>query len=495
MIEPNPPARPAGRPLAGARIALVVDHPQRDLPGLLLVAFELCRRGATCHLIPLNLQEREIPALAPDFVLLNYVRMFNYELARKLVRARIPIGMLDTEGGVWESPNSYTEILWRDRDLLRIVRPACMWGASLASHMIGQGYFDKSQVHVTGCARFDFYHPRWRSILDPGIHDGTAGHLRHLLINTNFSTVNPRFTTREQSIEYQHREYGWTYEAIQRIADAEDESIKGMIEIAGRLASDYPEQPIVVRPHPFENPEPYRRALARFSNVTINDWGPVQPQINAAVAVIQRSCTTAIESAAAGVPTFSPQWLPAPFLMPMAEEVSVRVDSYDALRAGLDTVFPGAYRPTKELETSIAHVISDCFHRIDGWCHRRVVDAIQTATNGPRFVDEAYCRRIAYGVDDKRLRMVQRLGARVRFELGLPAYYSFRRLRNIPNTAWMRTTKHLDPAEARNLMRGIERTAAQGGDDGQELRIDLAREKGDYNIAYEGHALTVSTGV
>lgn len=109
MTEPTPPARPTGRPLAGTRIALVVDHPQRDLPGLLLVAFELCRRGAVCHLIPLNLQEREIPALAPDFVLLNYVRMFNYELGRKLVRARVPIGMLDTEGGVWESPGSYTD--------------------------------------------------------------------------------------------------------------------------------------------------------------------------------------------------------------------------------------------------------------------------------------------------------------------------------------------------------------------------------------------------
>ena len=198
-----------------------------------------------------------------------------------------------------------------------------MWGGFLASNMIDEGYFDRSQVSVTGCARFDFYHPRWRGILDPGQADGGSGRTRHLLVNTNFSTVNPRFTTREQSIEYQHREYGWSYEVIQRIADAEDESIKGMIEIGGRLAEDHPRQTIVLRPHPFENPEPYRSALGRFPNVVINDCGPVQPQINAAAAVIQRSCTTAIESAAAGVPTFSPQWLPAPFLMPMAEEVSV----------------------------------------------------------------------------------------------------------------------------------------------------------------------------
>lgn len=494
MTEPTPPARPTGRTLAGTRIALVVDHPQRDLPGLLLVAFELCRRGAVCHLIPLNLQEQEIPALAPDFVLLNYVRMFNYELGRKLVRARIPIGMLDTEGGVWESPGSYTEILWRDRDLLRIVRPACMWGRFLASHMIDEGYFEEKQVSVTGCARFDFYHPRWRGILDPGRHDDASGRPRHLLLNTNFSTVNPRFTTREQSIEYQHREYGWSYEAIQKIADAEDASIKGMIEIASRLATDYPRQPIVVRPHPFENPEPYRRALGAFSNVTINDSGPVQPQINAALAVIQRSCTTAIESAAAGVPTFSPQWLPAPFLMPMAEEVSFRVSSYEALRAGLDGVLSGAYRPPKELQACIDRVIADCFHRIDGWSHRRVADAVQGALDGGRLVDESLCRRVAYGVGDERLQWTERLAAWLRYRMRLPAHYSFRRMRNVPNTNWMNTAKHLDPAEARDLLRGIEETAALCGDGGRALRIDLARERGDYHIPYQGQALTVSAG-
>ena len=222
----------------------------------------------------------------------------------------------------------------------------------------------------------------------------------------------------------------------------------------------------MVRPHPFENPEPYRRALEEFSNVTINDWGPVQPQINRAWAVIQRSCTTAIEAAAASVPTFSPQWLPPPFVMPMAEEVSIRVTSYDVLRTGLDGVLSGAYRPTKELEASIARVIADCFHRIDGWSHRRVVDAIQGAIGGPRRVDENFCRRAAYGVDDERLRRIERLAAWLRYRLGLPAHYSFRRLRNVPNADWTRTAKHLDPAEARDLLEGSnERRRAAGTPD------------------------------
>ena len=79
----------------------------------------------------------------------------------------------------------------------------------------------------------------------------------------------------------------------------------------------------------------------------------------------------------------------------------------------------------------------------------------------------------------------------MRHVLRLPPHYSFRRMRNVPNTDWMRTAKHLDPAEARELLSGIERTAAPW-DEAPALRIDLARERGDYHIPYQGQALTVS---
>src|SRR5450631_1222150 len=86
------PARPPGQPLRGKRIALVVDHPQRDLPGLALLAFELCQRGAICHLVPLNIEEREVMSLVPDFGLLNYFRTFNYRLGTWMARAGIAFG-------------------------------------------------------------------------------------------------------------------------------------------------------------------------------------------------------------------------------------------------------------------------------------------------------------------------------------------------------------------------------------------------------------------
>jgi hypothetical protein len=59
------------------RIALVVDNPMRDLPGLVLVASELAKRNTIPVLVPFNLCPKELYFLAPDFVLLNYLRATN----------------------------------------------------------------------------------------------------------------------------------------------------------------------------------------------------------------------------------------------------------------------------------------------------------------------------------------------------------------------------------------------------------------------------------
>jgi len=42
------------------RIALIVDNPLRDLPGLVLVAAHLVNAGATVDLVPMNLQQWEV---------------------------------------------------------------------------------------------------------------------------------------------------------------------------------------------------------------------------------------------------------------------------------------------------------------------------------------------------------------------------------------------------------------------------------------------------
>jgi len=86
------------------KICLIVDNPLRDLDGMVLLSMHLAERGADVYLVPMYTQGYEVPAICPDFVLMNYARTANAELIKAYSRAGIVVGVLDTEGGIWESP-------------------------------------------------------------------------------------------------------------------------------------------------------------------------------------------------------------------------------------------------------------------------------------------------------------------------------------------------------------------------------------------------------
>ena len=65
-------------------VALVVDNPKRDLPGIVLLGHELVQRGLKPYLVPMNLQQAEITALPVSGVLINYLRPNNEPLVAGL---------------------------------------------------------------------------------------------------------------------------------------------------------------------------------------------------------------------------------------------------------------------------------------------------------------------------------------------------------------------------------------------------------------------------
>ena len=345
------------------RVAFVVDHPQRDLAGIVLTALELCRHGVTCHLVPLNLQDRELAALGPDFVVLNYLRRGNEAPVRALHGAGVRFGALDTEGGVWADCNAYSELLWDDRTLLEQVVRACMWGPKMADHLIERGVLESGQLTVTGCPRFDFYHPAWRSVL---AEDDQPDEPR-LLINTNYSGTNPRFVDRAENHRQYVEGYKWTPERVDEYFEAEERGIEGVIQLARDLARDFPGAQVVVRPHPFERMERYGAPLRSVPNITVDNTPTIQREIFRSAVVIQRSCSTAIEAGLAGVPALSPQWVSTAAVIPIGEGVSDPCTSYGALRAKVEAILAGRYETPPAMRCALDDVTRDWFHRADGF--------------------------------------------------------------------------------------------------------------------------------
>lgn len=473
------------------KIALIVDVPDRDLAGLVLTASELCQRGATCYLVPASPKESEIWSIQPDFVLLNYFRKGNDDLAKRLVRAGISIGVLDTEG-IWTTLPSYTDLLWSQAELRAQIRCACMWGAKLTEHVVRERILGVDQVAITGCPRFDFYHPLWRSALAEDDDAGTNGRARRILFNTTCYFSNPRFTSKGNIAGELKRLFGWDRPTVDKILAIQEEALEAGFEMIRRLARAFGDAEIVVRPHPYEGPELYESRLRDLANIRVNRGGPVQAQIARASVVIQRSCTTGIEATLANVPTLSPMWIPTAFEMPMAEAVSVPCESYEELERNVGRVLEGGDRQTAEAARIAEEVTRDWFYRSDGVGYSRVSDAILRGLERRPEVDHRFCARRLYGIEDLDGSALANLARRIRYLLNLPPDWSFRSMRASPAEHWSKTDQFFDAATVRNLAERIQTCRRSQGLAARNVEVRRVREGQDHRFGYRNYSVRLA---
>jgi surface carbohydrate biosynthesis protein len=75
-----------------------------------------------------------------------------------------------------------------------------------------------------------------------------------------------------------------------------------------RLALEYPEATIVVRPHPTEKPSVWRNLIGDFNNVVIAHEGSATPWLRNASVMVHNGCTTSMEATKSGIPvlTYAP---------------------------------------------------------------------------------------------------------------------------------------------------------------------------------------------
>jgi surface carbohydrate biosynthesis protein len=477
----------ASRP---TKIALIVDVPSRDLAGLVLTAIELCQRGASCYLVPASPKESEIWSIQPDFVVLNYYRKGNDGLAKALVRAGISFGVLDTEG-IWPTPQDYSELLWEQAGLRSQARCVCMWGTALTEHVLSEGILNEDQVTITGCPRFDFYHPSWRTVLS-GNADAEDQRPPRILVNTTCYFANPRFAEKTKISGDLGRLFGWDEAAIERIFAQQREALERGIDMIRRLARDFEDAEVIVRPHPYESPDFYSAQLSGFGNVRLNRGGPVQTEIARASVVIQRSCTTGIEAMLAGVPTLSPKWLPAAFEMPMAEAVSVPCDSYDELREAVKGILEGR-ESQKGADSHVARrVTREWFYRIDGLAHRRVSDTLLQSVEPGVEIDRRFCGRRLYGLDGSGGGGLAGLGRRVRHLLNLPPDWSFRSMRASPPEHWSKTDQFFDASAVRDLAERIQACRRAQGLAARKVEVRRVRERQDHRFSYRNYSVRLA---
>lgn len=355
-------------------VGVIVDHPKRDLAGVVMLAHHLVREGARATVVPLYEQGVDIPLLSLDAVVVNYLRPTNRKLVETYAALGTRIYVLDTEGGVLAEDGANTPAVLartiRDSGYGELISGYFFWGARLHDAFVAGSGIAAERLHVTGCPRFDFAAPRWRALL-------TYGQSGYILVNANFPLVNPRFVRSTSHERDTLVAAGWNADYVDRLIDEMRQAHERYIKEIQRLALALPHKPVLVRPHPFENDEVYRQAFAGCPNVTVDSAGSVLNVINNADVVIHLNCGTAIEAVMLGKLPVQLQYLNTPGLAGHATlpaRISHSVNSFEELCATVADVLAAA--SAFDFSGVYDRYILPFFHHNDGQAALRVARTI-----------------------------------------------------------------------------------------------------------------------
>ncbi len=325
-------------------------------------------------IVPMYEQGVDVPRLGLDTLVVNYARDANLDLMRSFAKAGLALHVLDTEGGVLaekggNSPPAMAAYV-RNSGYADILSGYFFWGGRLHAAFNDNRTMPSDRLHLTGCPRFDFAAPRWRTLLD-GKRRG------YLLVNANFPLVNSRFSSKPGAEREAMIRAGWDGPYVDRfIADLRQVFANYLVEIA-RLAAARPDRAILVRPHPFESEEVYRTALAQHANVVVDGTGSVLDMIQNAAAVVHLNCGTAVEAVLLEKLPVQLEYLNTPAtsghaLLPA--RVSRAVSSFDELLAVVDRLD----EETRTFDFAGVHSanIEAFFYRNDGAAAERVADIV-----------------------------------------------------------------------------------------------------------------------
>jgi surface carbohydrate biosynthesis protein len=362
-------------------VGLIVDNPKRDLDGLVLLAHRLSRSGINTALIPLYQQGVEVPLLGLTGVVVNYARLNNRELLAGYKSRGLQIYVLDTEGGVLSGEGTYTPENWatwlREAGFAGLIDEYFCWGPALAAAFRRLSGIAPEHVHVTGCPRFDFCQAPWRQTLEFPMTD-------HILVNTSFSGINPFFTSNAVKERAAFRAAGFEDGYIENLLEEQRKAFDGFMDSVDILCRALPEEKILVRPHPFEDPAPYHRRFGAYANATVDGRGNVLNAIARARCVVHLNCGTSVESILLDKLPINVDYLNTGALLtyaPLPRDISYCAKSIeDLVETARDarersTIFPFAQMRQR--------YIAPWFSEVDGKAAERVAARIHESRRSP----------------------------------------------------------------------------------------------------------------
>lgn len=353
-------------------MALVVDNPLRDLDGLVLLAWQLAQRDVEAWLVPMYDQSFDVRAIGADFVLLNYIRPNNLDHFYAYKAEGIKVGVLDTEGIAGRSADEFAGFVGKTGGA-QFADLYCVWGPTQLKALQNANVSKFDRLVLTGCPRYDYCAKPWRdALVRPAIsHD-------FVLVNTNFALTNPKFSSGTEMELQTMLKVGFAPDVAERFMKDAKVAHEGMIQLVQKLVNHFPNEHFVLRPHPFENKDPYL-GITHKGNFEIRQEVTSVEWLNSCQALIHLNCSTALEANMLGKPALSPGWLDTETIrVPGPYSVSQHPQSLLQFIELLENVLLAEHGS----KDSLSQYINDLYFKIDGRSADRVADSIVNVLQG-----------------------------------------------------------------------------------------------------------------
>jgi surface carbohydrate biosynthesis protein len=255
-----------------------------------------------------------------------------------------------------------------DRSALSQVELFFAWGKHQADLIRQNAPESKSRVVETGNPRIDLLSPRLRAVFSEDAEKLRKQYTGLILFNTNFSQCN-------------HQKGGGAFvaglKAAGKIRTPEDEAFaEGRVahkraifnafrEALTLISREFPDAAIVVRPHPSENHETWRRFSDPLPNVEVLHKGGIVPWLCAARVIIHNGCTTGLEGRLLGRPViaFRPVVAEA-YDTDLPNQVSLQVFTLSELTEAVQSLYGSA--SDRPLDEAAEKLVAEHIHKLDG---------------------------------------------------------------------------------------------------------------------------------
>lgn len=287
-------------------LILPVESNLRELDARVLLGAVAAERGFGAVIGRASDERHYLPRLpAAVVVQMSLVFPHMFELARTSGHASTA---LDEEGLIYRDQRDYLHRRVSVRSLEQCSR-FFAWGDVHRKVVASRAPHVAERIVAVGNPRMDLLRSSVR-----GIYNGQAERLRNthgrfILVNTNLGTYNNQLGPQARAREWAFR--GWDAddggaELLQDTIAFQKRLLAEFVELIRSLSAALPsEVSIVLRPHPSERLETWQEFLGQTDRVRYIRQGNVIPWIIASEALIHNGCTTGIEAALLGHPSFA----------------------------------------------------------------------------------------------------------------------------------------------------------------------------------------------